>query len=152
MKTTAFRKAETADAELLIRIYNSSFYSDFIKYGECPAYGKTTEEMKHSIAVYPKFLIFCQEKAVGSISCKQVQKGVYEIGCLCVIPEFQGQGIGTSAIEFVKSYYSDWICFTLVTPADKSENIRFYKEKCGFRIQDTEMDGNVKVVRFILER
>ena len=33
-----YRKADIADAELLIEIYNSAFYSDYIKYGECPAY------------------------------------------------------------------------------------------------------------------
>ena len=38
-----YRKADIADAELLIDIYNASFYSDFIRYGECPAYGKTKE-------------------------------------------------------------------------------------------------------------
>ena len=71
---------------------------------------------------------------------------------LPVIPAFQGKGIGTSAMEFVKSYYRDWKRFTLVTPVDKSENVRFYTEKCGFDIQSVEMDGNVKVARFILER
>ena len=38
-----YRKADIADAQLLIDIYNSAFYSDYIKYGECPAYGKTKE-------------------------------------------------------------------------------------------------------------
>ena len=147
-----FRKADLTDAELLIEIYNSSFYSDFLKYGECPAYGKTTEMMKQSITEYPKFIILYNGKPVGCISCKQLEHGVYEVGCLCVIPEFQGKGIGTSAMEFVKSYYSDWNRFTLITPVDKSENVRFYTQKCGFDIQSTEMDGNVKVARFVLER
>ena len=147
-----FRKADLADAELLIDIYNSSFYNDHIKYGECPAYGKTIEMMRRSIADFPKFLILCDEKAVGCISCKELQKGIYEVGCLCVVPEFQRKGIGTSAMEFVKSYYTDWNKFTLVTPADKSENVLFYIEKCGFYIQSLEMDGNVEVARFILER
>ena len=147
-----FRNADIADAELLIDVYNSSFYNDYIKYGECPAYGKTVEMMRHSIADYPKFLILCDEKPVGSISCKELRKGVYEVGCLCVIPEFHGKGIGTSAMGFVKSYYTDWSRFTLVTPADKSENILFYMEKCGFCIRSLEMDGNVEVVRFVLER
>lgn len=38
-----YRKADITDAELLIDIYNFAFYSDYIKYGECPAYGKTKE-------------------------------------------------------------------------------------------------------------
>ena len=50
------------------------------------------------------------------------------------------------------AFYSDWKKFTLVTPADKSENVRFYTEKCGFDIQSAEMDGTVRVVRFVLER
>lgn len=40
-----YRKADITDAELLIDIYNFAFYSDYIKYGECPAYGKTKEMM-----------------------------------------------------------------------------------------------------------
>mgnify|MGYP001183436669 FL=1 len=40
-----YRKVDITDAELLIDIYNFAFYSDYIKYGECPAYGKTKEMM-----------------------------------------------------------------------------------------------------------
>lgn len=141
-----------SDAELLVEIYNASFYNDYIKYGECPAYGKTKEVMEKSIINYPKFLILCDGNPVGCISCKKIVERVYEVGCLCVIPEFQGKGIGTRAIEFVKSYYEDWDKFTLITPIDKSENIKFYTEKCGFNIVSTERDGNVEVARFVLER
>ena len=147
-----FRKAETADAGLLTEIYNASFYSDYIRYGECPAYGRTVEMMEQSIADYPKFLIICGGRPVGCVSCKGTGNGTYEIGCLCVVPDCQRKGIGTAAVEYVKTYYRDWKKFTLITPADKSENIRFYTEKCGFDIQGTETDGNVKVIRFILER
>ena len=147
-----FRKAVPADAELLVGIYDSSFYSDYIRYGECPAYGRTREMMEQSIVDYPKFLIISDGRPVGCVSCKETGDGIYEIGCLCVVPEFQGKGIGTSAMEFIKTRYSDWKWFTLVTPADKSENIRFYTEKCGFGLRSVEMDGNVKVVRFVLER
>jgi len=149
---TEFRKADISDAELLVEIYNSAFYSDYIKYGECPAYGRTKEMMESSIADYPKFVILLDNKPVGCISCKQLEAGVYEVGCLCVIPEYQGKGIGTQAVGFIKSYYTDWKKLTLVTPIDKEENVRFYTEKCGFEIVSDEMDGNVKVVRFVLER
>ena len=44
-----FRKAVREDAETLIGIYNASFYSDYVKYGECPAYGRTREMMEQSI-------------------------------------------------------------------------------------------------------
>ena len=147
-----YRKAVTADAELLIDIYNSAFYSNYIRYGECPAYGNTKEKMEKSIADYPKFIIFCDNTPVGCVSCKKVKARIYEVGCLCVVPQFQGKGIGTQAIKFLTSYYDDWDKFALITPIDKTENVKFYTEKCGFDIVSTEMDGNVKVARFVLER
>ena len=55
-------------------------------------------------------------------------------------------------MAFIQTCYPGWRRFTLVTPADKSENVRFYTEKCGFAIQASETDGNVRVYRFILER
>ena len=147
-----FRKADMSDAERLIDIYNASFYDDYIRYGECPAYGKTKEMMKQSIIDYPKFLILCDSIPVGCVSCRETEDGVYEIGCLCVIPEYQGRGIGTAAMEFIKTQYGDWKRFTLVTPADKSENVKFYTERCGFEMEAFETDGKVKVARFVLDR
>ncbi len=147
-----FREAVAADAWMLIEIYNSAFYKDYIRYGECPAYGRSLEEMQRSILEFPKFVILCDGMAVGCISCKTVESGIYEIGCLCVRPDYQGKGIGTAAVVFAKSHYKDWKKFTLITPVDKEENVRFYTEKCGFKIAATEIDGSVKVVRFVLER
>ena len=147
-----YRKADISDAELLIDIYNSAFYSDYIKYGECHAYGKTKEMMERSIINYPKFIILFNNKPVGCVSYKQVETGIYEVGCLCVVPEYQGKGIGTQAIKFVTSYFEDWDKITLITPTDKKENVKFYTEKCGFEIVSGEIDGNVKVTRFVLTR
>ena len=56
MKLT-YRKAEVEDAELLIGIYNASFYRDYLKYGECPGYGKTKEMMTRSITESLKLII-----------------------------------------------------------------------------------------------
>ena len=66
-----YRKAAVSDAELLIEIYNASFYGDYIKYGECPAYGKTKEVMEKSIIEYPQFILLCDRKAFGCVSCKE---------------------------------------------------------------------------------
>lgn len=147
-----FRKADITDAELLIHIYNSSFYNDYIKYGECPAYGKTKEMMEQSIMDYSKFLIISDSRPVGCISCRETENGIYEVGCLCVIPEFQGKGIGTQAIRFIKKKHDDWEKLTLVTPIDKRENVKFYTEKCGFQIVSIEKVGDVELARFVAER
>ncbi|MGB4092021.1 MAG: GNAT family N-acetyltransferase [Ruminococcus flavefaciens] len=150
--TIEYRKAETEDAEMLVNIYNASFYNDYRRFGACPGYGKTIEMMEASIRDNPKYIILCDNKPVGCVSCKMQEMGVYEITCLCIVPEYQGKGIGTQAVRFVKTLYEDWEKITLVTPVDKKENVKFYTEKCGFRIVSTETDGNVELARFVLEK
>ena len=147
-----FRQATVDDAGLLVEIYNASFFSDFQRFGSCPGYGKTIEMMEESICLYPKHIILCNNKPVGCVSCHSNAPQENEIGCLCVVPEYQGKGIGTQTIQFVKNYYDDWKRLTLVTPLCKRENVRFYTEKCGFQIISTERDGNVELARFLMER
>lgn len=147
-----YRRAEKSDAELLIAIYNSAFYDDYVRYGECPAYGRTVEQMENSIASVQKEIVFFDNTPVGVISVEDKGDGIYYIGCLCVVPEYQGKGIGTQAFRHLLTVYPDWKKFVLITPTDKEENIRFYTEKCGFKIDGISMDGNVKVVQFIKER
>ena len=147
-----YRKATIEDAELLINIYNASFYSDYLRYGACPGYGNSKEMMEASIRRYPKHIILSDNVPVGCVSCKSLEVGVYAIGCLCIIPEYQGRGIGTQAIQFVKMLHEDWEILTLVTPIDKKENVKFYTEKCGFQIVSTETNGDVELARFILKR
>lgn len=69
-----YRKAQKKDAELLINIYNAAFYDDYIKYGECPAYGRSIEAMENSIEMYPKLIVNCENVPVGVISVER--KGV----------------------------------------------------------------------------
>jgi ribosomal protein S18 acetylase RimI-like enzyme len=145
-------KAKKDDADMLIKIYNASFYDDYIKYGKCPAYGKSRASMEESIEKIPKFIIYCEDVPVGAISVVSRGNGEYYLGCFCVTPKYQSKGIGTKAIKFMLDYYAGWNKVTLVTPADKVENINFYTKKCGFKIDGTEMDENVQVVHFLMER
>ena len=146
-----YRQAAIEDAELLVKIYNASFYDDYVRYGSCPGYGQTKEMMAESISKYLKHIILCDNEPVGCVSCIKKENGLYEVGCLCVIPEYQGKGIGTQAIKFIKTLYKDMERLTLVTPLDKKQNVKFYTEKCGFRIESTERDGDVELARFITE-
>lgn len=145
-------KAQKIDALLLISLYNCSFYDDYIRYGECPAYGRTEEQMQQSIENVPKEIIICNDTPVGVISVQNKGNGEYYLGCLCVVPEYQGKSIGSQAFKHIKHSHPDWRKITLVTPVDKSENVRFYTEKCGFNIGDITMDGKVEVINFYLER
>ncbi len=145
-------KAKKQDADMLVEIYNEVFYDDYIKYGECPAYGRTREGMEASIEKFPKLIIYCDDIPVGVISVENRGEGEYYLGCLCVVTKYQGKGIGTQAVKYMLGYYTDWRKISLITPADKGENINFYTKKCGFTIDGENMDGNVRVVHFLMER
>lgn len=147
-----YMKAKKDDADMLINIYNASFYKDYIKYGICPAYGKTRIAMEESIKKFPKLIIYDRDIPIGVISVENRGNGEYYLSCLCVVPEYQGKGIGTQAVSYMLDYYSDWSKITLITPEDKIENIEFYTKKCGFKIIGKEMDDTVMVVRFLMER
>ena len=151
MKIT-YRATEREDAELLVTIYNSTFYDDYMHYGECPGYGRSIEEMILSIQQFSKYIIMYDETPVGAISFENKGEGHYHLECLCIIPEYQGKGIGTQAFKYMQSLWTDWTQITLVTPADKEENVRFYTQKCGFSIGDKALDGKVEVVIFYMKR
>ena len=44
-----YRRAVIEDAELMVNIYNASFYDDYVRYGSCPGYGQTKEMMEGCI-------------------------------------------------------------------------------------------------------
>ena len=152
LMTIEYRQAGKEDAELLVNIYNASFYDDYLRYGSCPGYGNTKEMMEESITRHPKHILLCDKKPVGCISYTNLGRGEYEVACLCIVPDFQGKGIGTQAIRFLKTFLEDWEKLTLVTPIDKKQNVKFYTEKCGFHIESTEKDGSVELARFVLIR
>ncbi len=143
-----YKNADTSDAEILIEIYNSAFREDFIRYGRCQAYGLSRENMERSITEYPKIIAWEHEKPVGVISYKEEGPGKYYIGCLAVIKEAQGRGIGTSLLKRFMSEHHKWHELTLVTPKDNERNIRFYTERFGFEIVGEEEDGAETVLWF----
>lgn len=147
-----YRCADTSDAKMLVEIYNSAFYDDFIRYGQCQAYGRSEENMQKSILDYPKIIAYDQGKAVGVISYKEEAPGKYYIGCLAVVKEEQDRGIGTLLMKHFMSEHPDWQELTLVTPKDNERNIRFYTKRFGFDIVGEEVDGTVTVLLFKLSR
>ena len=73
-----YRQAVIDDAELLVHIYNASFYDDYVRYGSCPGYGQTREIMEESINKYMKHIILCDNEPVGCVSCIELFRFVAE--------------------------------------------------------------------------
>ena len=150
-QTVLFRNAVVEDAALLVELYDKAFLADFLRFGECPAYKRTPERMEESIRRFPKEIILNDNVPVGVLSVQNQGSGNYYIGCLCVIPEYQGKGIGTEAISHFRRMHPDWQSMELVTPVEKEENLRFY-QKNGFEIIGRTLDGRVEVAQMQCKR
>ena len=108
----SYRKAVNDDANLLIEIYNSSFYDDYVRYGECPGYGKTKSQMEASILRFPKHIIMKDGIPVGVVSLENRGNGQYFLG---YHPNISGIGDRHKSIQIYavnlsglgKNYISD---------------------------------------------
>lgn len=145
-------RTKQQEAEQIVKIYDQAFYADYLRYGNCPGYGHSVEEMEQSIQKNLKYTIYADHKSVGVISATPKQDGEYHIGCLCIVPEYQHKGIGCRALELFKEAQKDWIRLTLETPADKVENVSFYTDKCGFQITGKFQEGKTTLYSFRLNR
>jgi len=142
-----FIRATIEDVETLINVQNKSFFSDYIKYGECPGYNRSKQSMKNSVLNGFTYKIICDGKIVGDIIARDNGGNTYFLGSLCIIPSYENKGIGQEAIRFIESKFPSATKWNLETPVDKKRNHYFYK-KVGYRIIKEYMDGNVKIVLF----
>lgn len=140
-------RAVPSDVKQLIEVYDLSFYSDYIKYGECPGYHRTEENVLYSIQNYNVYKIIIKDKIIGAISVQSREENFYYIGALCVIPEFANKGIGKKAMAFLDEEYPDARHWALDTPSDKFENHYFYK-KFNYEVTKEYMSGNVLISYF----
>ena len=77
----------------------------YIKYVE-ECYGQwdeivQKEYFKKFISTYKKnlYIIKIENKAIGFYNAEKLEDGSYEIGNICIIPEYQGKGIGTDILK-----------------------------------------------------
>lgn len=66
----------------------------------------TYNQKEDSIEGSIKHIILNNAVPVGVISVFEEKKGYYYLCCLCVVPPYQGMGIGTQAFQYSLSHYS----------------------------------------------
>ena len=123
-----FRPAEEKDVPLLTNLYDRAFLKDFQRYGQCPGYGRSQEQMRDSLRRVPKQILLFGGVPVGVLSHERRDDGSVYLGCLCIVPEMQGRGLGTHAFAHMLEECPEVHRFELVTPADKAQNIAFIPE------------------------
>lgn len=148
MGRITFRRAGETDAALLCRILDDAFYEDHLRYPDCPFFGRSIPMMERSIRFIPHEIVFCEGIPCGAISYQEREAGEYFIGCLCVIPAYRGRGIGTGAFQHFMATHADHKKISLITPADKQQNIAFYTTHCGMHIEKHIRSGTEDRVLF----
>ena len=76
------------------------------------------EYFKKFIETYKStiYLIQLEEKIIGFYNDEFLENGDYEIGNICIVPEYQGKGIGTRILKDIIDKY-----------ADKNIHIQYFK-------------------------
>lgn len=123
-----FRPTEEKDVPLLTNLYDRAFLKDFQRYGQCPGYGRSQEQMRDSLRRVPKQILLFGGVPVGVLSHERRDDGSVYLGCLCIVSEMQGRGLGTHAFAHMLEECPEVHRFELVTSADKAQNIAFISE------------------------
>jgi GNAT superfamily N-acetyltransferase len=132
--TIRFEKAKPEDAKPLALASWRAFDGD-INYGAPdkggpPGYKSDQWQLKMMVAGdYYKILV--DSRIIGGFIVMLRGYRYYELVRIFIFPEFQNQGIGARAFEFLWSEYPDVERWTLGTPAWNRRTRHFYK-KVGF--------------------
>lgn len=126
-----FRKASTDDIKALIEVQNKSFYEDFKKYGECPAYNESEEKMEHYISHYFVYVMEFDDKVVGDVIIIAKESRKYYLRVIAVDPSYHNKGFGQKAIQYIETQHLEPRCWELITPFESYRNHYFY-EKMGY--------------------
>lgn len=125
-------KAKVEDAISLIMVQNISFEEDFKKYGECPSYQESQENMIDMIKNAIVYKIIDRNQIIGDIIVRKKTDNSYYLRTISIIPFYQNLGIGTKIIEFIEKDNPNARIWYLITPCENDRNKHFY-EKQGYK-------------------
>lgn len=134
MATITFLKARAKDASTLAEVSKRAFHSD-IHYGAAqmggpPGYDSGPWQAR-MMRIGDYYKIVRADCIIGGILVHRKGVREYELGRIFIEPEFQNQGIGAQAFEFLRREYPLAKRWTTETPVWNSRNRHFYS-KVGF--------------------
>jgi len=135
-----FEKATPEDAVVLTEISKRAFDND-VNYG-APGPGgpwgyDSVENQIQMINGTPYYKILFGDAIIGGIVVIVQKDGKYNLMRMFIEPDYQNQGIGAQAVEFIFREFPDANVWTLDTPAWNLRTRHFY-EKLGFQIDKIE--------------
>jgi len=149
-----FKKARPSDADTLAQASERAFHSDIDcgapGIGGPPGYNSAAWQTK-MMRLGDYFKIIVGDQIVGGLIVFRKGTRQYELGRIFVDPDFQNQGVGTQAIEFLWQEYPLAKRWTLGTPAWNRRTRHFYK-KVGFVEVGDDGRGGILFERRIAAR
>ena len=132
--TIRFEKAKPEDAKALA-LASWRAFDDDVNYGAPgkggpPGYKSDQWQLKMMV-VGDYYKILLDGRIIGGFILLLKGYRCYELARIFIQPDFQNQGIGAQAFEFIWSEYPDVERWTLGTPAWNRRTRHFYK-KVGF--------------------
>jgi len=129
-----FKKARIEDAKGLALASWRAFDND-INYGASgkggpPGY-KSQQWQSKMMRIGKYYKILDDYKIIGGIIVFDKGKGHYNLGRIFIDPDYQNQGIGAQAIEFIEKTFPQTERWTLDTPRWNKRTQHFY-EKMGY--------------------
>ncbi|MFX0060811.1 MAG: GNAT family N-acetyltransferase [Candidatus Hermodarchaeota archaeon] len=98
------------------------------------------------------YKILAEGKVIGGFIVWIFDHGKNSLGTIFIDPDYQDQGIGTQAMQFIFDSYADTKSWTLGTPSWAKKNHHFY-EKNGFKkIREEKVDDLDEGVSFIYQK
>jgi GNAT superfamily N-acetyltransferase len=149
-----FVKARPDDANTLAQVSKRAFDND-VHYGAPgiggpPGYDSATWQVK-MMGFGDYYKVVVGHQIIGGIIIFRQAAREYELGRIFIAPEFQNQGIGAQAFEFLWETYPLAKCWKLGTPVWNLRNRHFYK-KVGFEELGEDGHGGVLFERHITAR
>ena len=88
-----------------------------------------------------------EDKAIGFYNDEELEDGSYEVGNICIIPEYQGKGIGKELLKRVTDHYDDYLRIVENLNDEMEENINNILDD-GFISNYIDLRG----IQFTLQR
>ncbi|MFP4362520.1 MAG: GNAT family N-acetyltransferase [Spirochaetia bacterium] len=148
----SFELAQAGDAQVLCDIAIKAFAEDKKLYGSTPEGIESVEWHRSQTGSQMYYKILSNADSVGGLRVFKMEDGHYRLGSVFIHPDFQNQGIGCKAMEFIEGLFPDAVKWSLDTPFKNFRNHYFY-EKHGFRkVGETKPFGDDSFILFEYEK
>lgn len=160
MMEISVKQAQEKDLDLLTKMETEAFdvQARYFENGVLPPLPEEEKEQNSLTALFCQkgvsvLSVYADDTVVGCAAVKTVDITNKEILLFFISPEYQGKGLGRTALKMVEATFPDTKVWRLVTPTQVLRNSVFYVNKCGYKIVRVEdFDKRTEHGMFVFEK